>query len=174
MLKKTFISFLFLLVLSFANYAQESCNKVDDTSLAVSLCAPAGWTSEVDSEGDTVIMGDAISGLTPNIIITSESSPELLPEYSKFQANYLLKNYKALGVTSLELMSRTEFKSGIGNGFKTAFKCFQKDNEIWIIQYHFSGAGSTKILVNVTLSLAAKNKLGKIIDDSVASLRKTK
>jgi hypothetical protein len=162
---------LFLLIFSSAHYAQESCNKVEETLLSISFCAPTGWTSEVDSEGDLVLTGEKVDGLTPNIIITSEKVSESLAEYDKSQIEFLLKNYKQTGASSMELKSQASFKAADSSGFKSVFKCIYQGTEIWIIQYRFSGKGDTKILFNVSIPAVAKNKLEKSIDDAMATFK---
>jgi hypothetical protein len=174
MLKKSIVAVLFLLVFSFSMHAQEACNKVVHVGFGISLCAPTDWTAEKDAQGDVVISGEKINGLTPNIILTGEDSPVSLAKYSKEQVAYMVANYKTIGASSMELKSQTEFQAGSLHGYKAVIKCLYKNEEIWIIQYRFSGKGNTKILINVSLPSAVKTKFEKIIDDSVATFRLSK
>lgn len=174
MLQKSIFILLFLLTFAFSSYAQESCNKLTESSLGISFCAPPKWTI-VLKEGRKyqTVFGEEIGGLTPTMNIQAGTFSGSLSKYVKAGVDYLLQNYKTeTKATSVELESQTNFTAGSNRGFRVVYNSvYQEGLKLRTIQYAFNGKGNTKIVITATMPLSDKDVLEKVFDDAVKTIQ---
>lgn len=151
-----------------AQQSQDSCNKYSEPSLSVSFCAPPKWTIvKKPNEPYQKVVGEEKDGLIPNIGITSGDYNGSITEFAIKGLDYLVKNYKEKGYTSVTVESQSEFGTKTTRGYRVVYNSEIQGRKLRLIQYIFAGKGNNKLVVTAYSLPSDKDVMDKVFDDAM-------
>ena len=172
MIKKASVALVFVLSFALAAFAQETCNKVVEKIGGFSYCAPLNWdTLKTEKEKYTIVFGEKVNGMTPNINIKDEVVKMPLADYVELSTKNVLDSTKELKVSSLKVESQSDFASASMRGFKVVFVSVYNGITVRSIQYLFSGKGDRKYVVTATALNSDKDVLDSVFDKSMKTFQ---
>ncbi len=168
---------IFTFVLS--SVAQKTCDRYSPAGGGSSICPPAGWRWADGKEPNSKVMfGPASNVFVANINFREEATALSLKNYVDASVDQILAAFNkpdnTAGVTSVRLMSRTDFVTERNLiGIKVVFLDDLNGLLIKSTQYYFD-AGNKMVIVTFTALDSEKAVNDKLFDASAKSFQVNK